>query len=137
MHLPSRALIPIFGIAGALHFSKPDVFDAIVPPALPGAPRTYTYASGVAELAAAVMLAAPALGPQSNPGHRRRSREIQRAGGLFSAALLTAVWPANFYMAWQWRDKPWPQQALAIARLPLQVPMINAARRVHREGRLG
>lgn len=136
MHFPSRALIPIFGIAGALHFSKPDVFDAIVPPALPGSPRTYTYVSGVAELAAAVMLAAPALGPQSNPGHRRRSRGIQRAGGLFSAALLTAVWPANFYMAWQWRAKPWPQQSIAIARLPLQIPMIRAAWRVYKEGPL-
>lgn len=134
MHLPTRALIPIFGVAGALHFAKPVVFDAIVPPQVPGSPRATTYLSGAAELATAVLLASPWLGPRSNPGHRRRSAAMRRAGGQLAAVLLTAVWPANFYMAWQWRDKPWYLQALAVARLPLQIPMIQAARRVSRGG---
>ena len=35
---------------GLLHFAAPKGFDAIIPPELPFAPRTLTYASGVAEL---------------------------------------------------------------------------------------
>lgn len=136
MRFPSQALIPLFAGAGVLHFAKPEPFDGIVPAALPGSPRAYTYVSGAAELAAAAMLAAPALGPSSNAGHRRRSRKLQRAGGWFSAALLTAVWPANFVMAWQWRRRPWHQQLISIGRLPLQVPLIRAAARVGARGRL-
>ncbi|QYH20166.1 hypothetical protein JKI95_04200 [Corynebacterium aquatimens] len=136
MRFPSRFLIPLFAGAGALHFAKPAPFDGIVPPQLPGRPRTYTYASGAAEIAAATLLAAPWLGPRNHAGHRRRSRKMQRFGGLFAAVLLAAVWPANFYMAWQWRDQPPAKRALAIGRLPLQLPLIGAARRVHKEGRL-
>lgn len=107
-----KFLIPLFGGAGALHFLKPEPFDSIVPPQLPGRARTYTEVSGVAELTAAALIAVP---------------KTRKLGGLFSAALLLGVWPANFYMAWQWRDKPWPMRLGAIARLPLQVPMIKAA----------
>lgn len=107
-----KFLIPLFGGAGALHFLKPEPFDSIVPPQLPGKARTYTEVSGVAELAAASLIAVP---------------KTRKLGGLFSAALLLGVWPANFYMAWQWRDKSWPLRLGAIARLPLQVPLIKAA----------
>lgn len=107
-----KFLIPLFGGAGALHFLKPEPFDSIVPPQLPGQARTYTEVSGVAELAAASLIAVP---------------KTRKLGGLFSAALLLGVWPANFYMAWQWRDKSWPLRLGAIARLPLQVPLIKAA----------
>lgn len=107
-----KFLIPLFGGAGALHFLKPEPFDSIVPPQLPGKARTYTEVSGVAELAAASLIAVP---------------KTRKLGGLFSAALLLGVWPANFYMAWQWRDKSWPLRLGAVARLPLQVPMIKAA----------
>lgn len=107
-----KFLIPLFGGAGALHFLKPEPFDSIVPPQLPGQARTYTEVSGVAELAAATLIAVP---------------KTRKLGGLFSAALLLGVWPANFYMAWQWRDKSWPLRLGAIARLPLQVPLIKAA----------
>lgn len=127
MRFPTNLLIPVFVGSGALHFCKPEPFDAIVPPALPGPARAYTNASGAAELAAATLLAAPALGPRSNKHHRRRSKRMRKFGGLFSAALLAAVWPANFYMARQWRDKPLPKRAAAIARLPLQAPLIRAA----------
>lgn len=135
MQIPSNALIPLFAGSGVLHFLKPEPFDSIVPPQLPGSARTYTYASGAAELLAAVLLASPALGPRSNPDHVRRSAAMRRAGGYLSAALLTAVWPANFYMSWKWRKKPWYQQAAGIARLPLQIPLIQAAWRVTRPSR--
>lgn len=107
-----KFLIPLFAGAGVLHFAKPEPFDGIVPDALPGDARTYTYVSGVAELAAAGLLANP---------------KTRAAGGKFAAALLTAVWPANFNMAWQWRDEPWQKQIITIGRLPLQIPLIKAA----------
>lgn len=107
-----KALAPAFTVAGVLHFVKPEPFDGIVPRQLPGSQRFYTYASGVAELATAALLATP------------RTRTF---GGLSAAALLAAVWPANMYMAWLWRSKPWYLQIVSIARVPLQIPMIRAA----------
>ncbi|MGV0446021.1 DoxX family protein [Corynebacterium ureicelerivorans] len=112
-----KLLVPLFAGAGVLHFAKPQPFDGIVPDALPGSAHTYTYVSGVAELAAAALLANP---------------KTRAAGGKFAAALLAAVWPANFNMAWQWRDKPLPLKAIAIGRLPLQIPLIQAALRIGR-----
>ena len=109
-----KFLIPLFAGAGVLHFAKPEPFDGIVPDALPGSARTYTYVSGVAELAAAALLANP---------------KTRAAGGKFAAALLAAVWPANFNMAWQWRNEPWQKQIISIGRLPLQIPLIKAALR--------
>ena len=122
-----KALIPTFGVAGILHFIKPEPFDSIVPEALPGEARTYTYTSGAAELAAAVLLAAPKLGPASHAGHQKRAPRLRKLGGGFAAALLLAVWPANFEMARQWRNKPWQKQVISIGRLPLQLPLISAA----------
>ena len=109
-----KFLIPLFAGAGVLHFAKPEPFDGIVPDALPRSARTYTYVSGVAELAAAALLANP---------------KTRAAGGKFAAALLAAVWPANFNMAWQWRNEPWQKQIISIGRLPLQIPLIKAALR--------
>ena len=109
-----KFLIPLFAGAGVLHFAKPEPFDCIVPDALPGSARTYTNVSGVAELAAAALLANP---------------KTRAAGGKFAAALLAAVWPANFNMAWQWRNEPWQKQIISIGRLPLQIPLIKAALR--------
>ena len=60
-------------------------------------------------------------------GRRHAIALTMTALAAVAAALLLGVWPANFYMAWQWRDKSWPLRLGAIARLPLQVPMIKAA----------
>ena len=112
-----KLLVPLFAGAGVLHFAKPEPFDRIVPDALPGSARTYTYVSGVAELVVAALLA------------NGKTRAI---GGPLAAALLAAVWPANFNMAWQWRNKSLPPKAIAIGRLPLQIPLIQAALRIGR-----
>ena len=40
---------------------------------------------------------------------------------------MAPMFPANLYMAYLWRKKPLPMQAVALARLPLQVPMITGA----------
>jgi uncharacterized membrane protein len=82
---------------GTVHFLAPKPFDDIIPVELPGSPRFYTYASGVAD-----------------------------------AALFIAVFPGNVNMCRLWWDKPWPMRIVALARLPLQIPMITAALKVSR-----
>ncbi|WP_279745194.1 hypothetical protein [Rothia aeria] len=105
------------GAMGVLHFIKPEHFDRIVPRALPGSARFYTYASGVAELGVAGLLALP---------------KTRRAGALAAIALYTAVFPANVQMALDWRHRPLPERAIAYGRLPLQLPMIRRAWRIYK-----
>jgi uncharacterized membrane protein len=38
--------------------------------------------------------------------------------------LFVAVYPANLYMAWEWRDRELSERLVAYGRLPLQIPMI-------------
>ena len=92
--------------AGAAHLIRPEAFDGLVPPFLPGAARTWTYASGLVELAVGAAVATP----------RTRCR-----GGLAAAALFVAVFPGNVYMALEPGDVP---RWAALARLPLQVPLV-------------
>ena len=42
---------------GVLHFAAPKAFDRIIPSWVPGRARTWTYASGVAELTSAALVA--------------------------------------------------------------------------------
>jgi uncharacterized membrane protein len=109
-------LIGILGGSALLHFALPRPYEKIVPPQL-GDARTLVYASGVAELICAGMLAAP------------RSR---RLGGLASAALFVGVFPANIY-AVKVMGGTRIGRAAAIARLPLQWPLITSALQVARE----
>jgi uncharacterized membrane protein len=102
---------------GSLHFVAPEPFDSIVPAELPGSQRFYTYASGVAELATGALLLAP------------RTRKM---GALSAAAVLVAVFPANINMVRLWREKPLFMRLGAIARLPLQIPMITSALKIYR-----
>lgn len=105
---------------GTLHFVAPKPFDAIVPAELPGSARSYTYASGVAELASGALLLPP---------------RTRRVGALAAVALFVAVFPANVNMVRLWcKDpaKPWPMRVGAIARLPLQIPMIATALKIFR-----
>lgn len=103
---------------GVLHFAAPKPFDTIVPAELPGSPRFYTYASGVAEAATGALLVAP---------------RTRRAGALAAIALFAGVFPANVNMVRLWKDKPLPMRAAAVARLPMQIPMITQAWKVYRE----
>lgn len=100
---------------GTLHFVAPKPFDTIVPAELPGSQRFYTYASGVAELTTGALLL---------------SARTRKVGALTAAALFVAVFPAN--MVRLWRDKPLVMRLGAIARLPLQVPMITTALKIYR-----
>jgi uncharacterized membrane protein len=95
--------------AGIMHFVNPSFFDEIVPPWVPGSARAATYASGVAEILVG-------LGIVFAPTRRM---------ALWSAAaLFVAVYPANLYMAWEWRDRELSERLVAYGRLPLQIPMI-------------
>jgi uncharacterized membrane protein len=110
-------LAGLLAAAGAAHFASPRPFDAIVPCALPGSPRTWTYVSGAAELALAAGVALP----------RTRRRAAQAA-----AAFFVGVFPANVKMTADWRHRPAPWKALAVGRLPLQLPLVLWARAVAR-----
>jgi uncharacterized membrane protein len=99
--------------AGVLHFVRPEFYDGLIPPFLPN-PRAWTYASGVAQLACAAAVALPGT---------------RRAGGLGAAALFVAVFPANVYTAVEPGDLP---RWAAVARLPLQVPLVLWALQVAR-----
>lgn len=118
MPLVSRSPLLLAGLlagAGVAHLVAPKPFDATVPRVLPGAPRTWTYASAAVELALAVGVAMP-----------RTRRVAARA----TAAFFVGVFPANVQMAVDWRRRPVPLRAAAIGRLPLQVPLVLWARNV-------
>jgi uncharacterized membrane protein len=109
-------LIGILGGSAILHFAIPRPYETIVPPQL-GDARRLVYGSGVAELGCAAMLASP------------RTRKL---GGLASAALFVAVFPANIY-AVKVMGRTRIGRLAAIARLPLQWPLITAALKVARD----
>ncbi|MFE0257822.1 DoxX family protein [Streptomyces sp. NPDC059010] len=115
-------LAGLLATAGVAHFAAPHRFDETVPRTLPGTPRSWTYASGAAELALAAGLALP---------------RTRKAAALATAAFFVGVFPANVKMAVDWRHRPTPQKAAAIGRLPLQIPLVLWARGVAKnaEGR--
>ncbi|SEN83120.1 DoxX family protein [Actinacidiphila rubida] len=113
----ARLLAGLLATAGTAHFLAPRPFDATVPRSLPGHPRTWTRASGVAELALAAAVALPAT---------------RRKGALLTAGFFVAVFPANVKMAYDWRHRPTPLRAAAYGRLPVQVPLVLWALKVSR-----
>jgi uncharacterized membrane protein len=103
--------------AGALHFVRPRMYQAIMPRYLP-AHRELVYASGVAELA-------------GGAGMLRRGSAKWASRWLI--ATLVAIFPANVEMAvHSERFKRFPPAALW-ARLPLQAVMIAWVWRAGRE----
>jgi uncharacterized membrane protein len=103
---------------GVLHFVAPKPFDSIVPEELPGTARFYTYASGVAEVGVGALLMAP---------------KTRRVGALSAIALYVGVFPGNVNMVRLWKNKPLPMRIGAVARLPMQIPMITQAWKVYKE----
>lgn len=117
---PSSAsgLAVLLASAGVSHFVVPGYYDRIVPPALPGSARTWTLASGVAEVACAAIVARPST------RHR---------GAALAGLLFLAVFPANLQMAWDARDGSVRDRTVAYGRLPLQLPLLWWAWRVRRD----
>ncbi|SLG14492.1 Membrane protein [Mycobacteroides abscessus subsp. bolletii] len=114
---PAYRLAAMLLGVGVVHLVAPKPFDDIVPAGLPGDARLYTYASGVAELGTGALLLTP---------------KTRRLGGTLAALLFIAVFPANINMVRLWWDKPLALKLGAIARLPLQIPMITEALKVRR-----
>lgn len=112
-----RALAAVLVGSGVMHLLRPRVFDAIVPRWLPPSRRFWTVSSGVAEVAVGLAVADP---------------RTRRLGGFAAAGLFVAVFPANVWMAWLWRDRPVPHRVVALARLPLQLPLVAWGLRVAR-----
>ena len=113
----ARILSSILLVPGILHFVAPKPFDSIVPEELPGDRRTWTYASGAAEIGLGAAVLVPRL--------RRR------AAGL-AALLFVAVFPANVNMIRLWVNKSAAMKWIAWGRLPLQIPLIALALIVRR-----
>ena len=114
---PAYRLAALLLGSGVLHFVMPKPYDSIVPVELPGSQRFYTQASGVAELASGALLLSP---------------RTRRVGALAAIAVFIGVFPANINLIRLWRDKPLLMRLGAIARLPLQIPMITSAVKVYR-----
>ncbi len=104
-------------LAGVMHFVSPEFFNNIVPPWLPPTREFWTYSSGVAELVIAYHLLRPS---------RRRD------GATAAVWLFIGVYPANLYMAWDWRHRPLSEQLIAYGRLPFQFLFIWLAIRIAR-----
>ena len=100
---------------GVFHLVRPRSYDWMIPPEL-GAPRPWVVGSGVAELGAAALLAVPVT---------------RRAGGWAALALFLGVLPAHAQTLRHFRGQP-AELAVAAARIPFQVPMVQAALRVAR-----
>jgi uncharacterized membrane protein len=105
-------LVTAFTVSGITHLVKPEVFEPLMPEALP-AHRGIILASGAAEL----VCAAGMLHPRT-----------RRAAGWASAALLVAVFPGNLKMAADaQKGSNTTYQRATLARLPVQLPLIRAA----------
>ena len=109
----ARALLVVFSGAGVLHLVRPRAYDWMVPPEL-GPARPWVTGSGVAELATAALLAVPVT---------------RRAGGWAAVAVLVGVLPAHAQTLRALRGR---KLAVAVARIPFQLPMLAAALRVAR-----
>lgn len=113
----ARLLAGLCGALATLHVVRPEEFDRLIPPALPGPARAWTYGSAVAEIATAALLLAPAT---------------RRLGGRVATGLFVGVFPGNVQMAWNWRHRPWYWQVVSLGRLPLQAHLVRQSEFVHR-----
>lgn len=114
------ALVTLLAGSGTIHLVRPRTYERIVPESVPGSAHAWVLASGVGEIAVAAALANP------------RTRAL---GGTLAALLFVAVFPANVKMA---RDAlassraTTARKAIAVVRLPLQVPLVTMALRARR-----
>lgn len=114
----ARRLAAFMAGAGVTHLVLPKPYDATIPAWLPGRARTWTYGSGMIELALAAALAVP---------------RTRRLGSLVTAGFFVGVLPANVKMAYDWRHRALPLRAAAYGRIPVQAPLVLWALRVGRD----
>lgn len=114
-------LVTFLGGMTVLHLVEAETFEAMVPTWLPGSPTTWNRLATTGEAASAALLA---------------SRRTAKAGGYLAAATFVGVFLANVEAA---RTGGYPMfpgwfstRTAAVARLPLQVPLVLWALRVAR-----
>ncbi|MBF4160500.1 DoxX family protein [Nocardioides acrostichi] len=113
----AKILVGAYTVNGVLHIVKPEMFEPLMPDWVP-AHREVNIAVGVVELATAAGLSLPAT---------------RRAAGLLSTAVVAGVFPGNVQMAiGAMAGDNRAYQAAALARLPLQWPMLTASWRAFR-----
>jgi uncharacterized membrane protein len=116
-----RPLAVLLAAAGVTHVVAPQIYEPLIPRRL-GPPRPWVLGSGLVEVACAAGL----LHPRTRPFAARAT-----------AALFVGVFPGNVQMAVAAMRSPKTgpvYRAVALARLPLQVPLVRWAVRVGREG---
>ena len=99
-----RLLVVFFTAAGALHFLRPGMYEQIMPDYVP-AQHELVLASGAAEIAGALGVV---------------PEQTRRLAGLWLAATLVAVFPANVHMALHPDRYPGLSPGLLWGRLALQ-----------------
>lgn len=114
MTASQRLLAVFFVLAGALHFHKPRLYEAMMPPSFPHH-RELVLASGAAEVIGGLAVI---------------PRRTRRLAGWWLLGVLLAVFPANLHMALdadqvQGLDRSRVPQWLLWARLPVQ-PLLMA-----------
>ena len=115
----AKVVVGAFLASGTVHLVRPETFEPLMPEVVP-AHREVIYASGVAELICAAGLLHP---------------RTRRLAGWASAALLVGVFPGHLKMAGDaLKTRNHTFKAVALARLPLQLPLIRAALKVARQG---
>jgi uncharacterized membrane protein len=102
-------LAGLLAVAGVAHFVAPTGFDDIVPHLLPGPAGMWTGLSGAIELVLATGVA---------------WSRTRRSAATATAIFFVLVFPANVQMAIDWAGRPAPEVAIALLRLPLQLPLI-------------
>lgn len=112
-----KVLAGMFVTSGVVHLVRPETYEPIMPQCVP-AHREVIYASGVLELVCAAGLLHPST---------------RKLAGWASLGVLLTVYPANLKMAGDaLKTDNQKFKAVALARLPLQLPMIRAALRAAR-----
>ena len=105
----------------ALHVAKPELFLGMVPRWLPGTREQLHHAATVAEGVSALLLWLP---------------RTRRLGGAAAALTFLGVFPANVDAVrrggYAGAPGPLSSRAAAVARLPLQAPLVWWALRVMR-----
>jgi uncharacterized membrane protein len=113
-----KVLAGVFVISGIVHLARPETYEPIMPKVVP-AHREVILASGVLEIACAAGLLHPVT---------------RRIAGWTSLGVLLGVYPANFKMAGDaMQTENQSFKAVAIGRLPLQLPLIRSALKAARK----
>ena len=123
----AEVLAAALGGSGVLHLVRPRTYEWLVPPEL-GDARAWVYASGVAEIATAGLMALPAT---RRAGGWAAAALLavpasRRLGGWAAAGLFAAFVPAHLHTFRVVPRRPLPMTVAAV-RLPLQVPLIRIA----------